>query len=108
MKIIITAFVLAASLFGASLECTVDKEKDRIIATVTAERNFESAEPRSVTFIWSTDKAAWDKRERSLSLPADHAKVWDWRSYSPRPSTVRVTAIFNGRLIDDQCVIEKE
>jgi len=108
MKIIISALLLAVSLFGATLQCSVDHEKDRIIATVEAKRNYESAAPRSVTLIWSTDKAAWDKRERSLSLPADHAKVWDWRSYSPRPSTVHVTAIFNGRLIENECVITKE
>ena len=107
MKFMITMLLLIASAFGASLTCTVDKEQDRIIATVEAERNFESNAPRSVTFYWSTDNAAWDKRERILSLPADHSKVWDWRSFSPRPSTVRITAIFNGKLIENECVIEK-
>lgn len=107
MKAIISLMALIASLSAASLTCTVDKEKDRIIAMVEAERNFENNTPRSVTFYWSTDNAKWDKRERTLSLPADHAKVWDWRSYSPRPSTVRVTAIFNGKLIEDECVIGK-
>ena len=108
MKTMIAMLLLIASAFGASLTCTVDKEKDRIIAMVEAERNFENNTPRSVTFYWATDNAAWDKRERTLSLPADHAKVWDWRSYSPRPSTVRITAIFNGKLIEDECIIEKK
>lgn len=107
MKAIISLMALIASLSAASLTCTVDQEKDRIIATVEAERNFENNAPRNVTFYWATDNAKWDKRERTLSLPADHSKVWDWRSYSPRPSTVRVTAIFNGKLIEDECVIEK-
>lgn len=108
MKAMITMLLLIASAFGASLTCTVDKEKDRIIAMVEAERNFADNTPRSVTFYWSTDNAKWDKRERTLSLPADHSKIWDWRSYSPRPSTVHVTAIFNGKLIEDECVIEKK
>jgi len=67
MKFMITMLLLIASAFGASLTCTVDKEQDRIIATVEAERNFESNAPRSVTFYWSTDNAKWDKRERTLS-----------------------------------------
>lgn len=107
MKAIISLMALIATLSAASLTCTVDQEKDRIVAMVEAERNFENNTPRSVTFYWATDNAKWDKRERTLSLPADHSKVWDWRSYSPRPSTVRVTAIFNGKLIEDECVIEK-
>jgi len=105
MRAMITMLLLAASSFAATLTCTVDSEKDRIVAMVEGERNFEDNAPRSVTFYWSTENADWDKRERTLSLPADHSKVWDWRSYSPRPSTVHVTAIFNGKLIEDECVI---
>lgn len=108
MKIMITMLLLIASAFGATLTCSVDKDKDRITAMVEADRNFQDNAPRSVTFYWSTEHAKWDKRERTLSLPADHSKVWDWRSYSPRPSTVHVTAIYNGMLIEDECVIEKK
>jgi hypothetical protein len=108
MKIIPVMLLMAASVFGATLTCTVDREKDRIVAAVVAERNFESDAPRSVTFYWSTENADWDKRERTLSMPADHSRTWDWRSFSPRPSTIHITAIFNGMLIEEECVIEKQ
>ncbi len=98
---------LVSSVFSATLTCEVSEDGQRIIATVEADRNYDSTETRSVTFYWSTEGADWDKRERTVELPATHSKVWDWRSYEPRPGNVTVTAILDGKTIEDECLIKR-
>jgi len=100
-------FSVIVSMFAeASLNCEVTDDK-RIVATVTADRGFQGTEARSVTFYWSTKGAEWDKRIRELSLPANHSKVWDWRSFEPRSGDIHVTATINGMSIQDECDIPR-
>jgi hypothetical protein len=74
-------YTLAADL-PHNLKCDILEEGSKIIRCTYSSVRLEKT--RTIQFVWRSETTPHDDRERTLSLPALHGSVYDYRYYYGR------------------------